>query len=73
MQAVCPVSLKEKRRFTCLKTLQKAHRQATLTTVVTGHLRQEISLEEAEVMHPHAQNPVMAPPENQSEQLRLSV
>ncbi len=54
--------VKEKRRFTCLKILQKAHRQVTLTTAVTGHPRQETSPEEAEVMHHHAQNLVMVRP-----------
>jgi len=55
-----PAFVKEKRRFTCLKILQKAHRQVTLITVVTGHPRQETNPEEAEVMHHHAQNRVMA-------------
>ena len=54
--------VKEKKRFTCLKILQKAHRQVTLTTAVTGHPRQETSPEEAEVMHHHAQNLVMVRP-----------
>lgn len=54
--------VKEKRRFTCLKILQKVHRQVTLTTAVTGHLRQETSPEEEEVMHHHAQNLVMVRP-----------
>ena len=54
--------VKERRRFTCLKILQKAHRQVTLTTAVTGHPRQETSPEEAEVMHHHAQNLVMVRP-----------
>ncbi len=57
-----PAFVKEKRRSTCLKILQKAHRQVTLTTAVTGHLRQETSPEEAEVMHHHAQNLVMVRP-----------
>ena len=55
-----PAFVKEKRRFTCLKILQKAHRQVTLITVVTGHPRPETNPEEAEVMHHHAQNRVMA-------------
>ncbi len=54
--------VKEKRRFTCLKILQKVHRQVTLTTAVTGHLRQETNPEEAEVMRHHAQNLVMVRP-----------
>jgi len=54
--------VKERGRFTCLKILQKAHRQVTLTTAVTGHPRQETNPEEAEVMHPHAQNLVMVRP-----------